>query len=346
MKLKLIHFFRSLKSAVDNKRTSDLHHCGDGADSGSHLSHILEQIEKKRLSPRDLDFEWASMKQRIEAHETNSTPNVWTRKWKDKLFSSPIPAFSRLAIPSAIALILIISGSLFLLKDRIPFSPFHRTQEVKYQIVNVDFGNRLNIRLNDGTSIVADAGSEIRYPKKFSDRRDIHLKGEAYFEVARDPERPFYVHANHALVRVLGTKFNVRAWNENPKVTISVNEGKVALSRVDGEEQKSVILKKNEISFVSPNDMPTQPQHIDAADHLGWMKNTIKFSNATVEEVVAQLQRWYKYEFVIQDSTILNDRLTVHIMPTNVNDVLEVISLLTNTKIEKDSNRILLIPQK
>jgi len=311
-----------------------------------HLLSLLWYSEKKRLPQRDVDSLWTKMKNRIEAHEAKSTRNVFVPKWQHKPHAAFRPIFSRPALQYAFVFILIVGGSFFVLKDKIFFRSSHRVQISDFEIVKVDYSQRLNIELSDGTKIIADAGSEIKYPKTFTNQRDIYLKGEAYFEVAHDSKRPFYVHANHALVRVIVTKFNVRAWNENPSVSISVNEGKVAFSKDNDTDHSAVILKRNEMSLLTTDSMPTKPKTINAQDQLGWMKNTIKFNDATVEEVLAQLQRWYNYEFVIQDSTILEERLTVHILPTNVDDVLEVISLLTNTKIEKDSNRIQLNRKK
>jgi ferric-dicitrate binding protein FerR (iron transport regulator) len=342
MKIKMSRMFRILSDESDDKEKLgmlDQIKTKPELAKRTRLLSLLWHVEKKRLQPRDMDLMWSKMESRITKEEAEST----REKRNDKSFPLPKLIFSPIRIRYAFMLFLIIVGSLYLLKDKINFSPSHISNPLDLHFVKVDYGQRLEIELDDGTIIVADAGSEIQYPKTFSNRRDIYLKGEAYFEVAKDPERPFYVHANHALVCVIGTKFNIRAWHENPKVTVSVNEGKITLSQANGELQKSVTLSKNEMSLITPKNMPTKPQPTNAQDHLGWMKNEIKFNNATVEEVLAQLQRWYNYDFVVQDSSIFKERLTVHILPTNVNDVLEVISLLTNTKIENESNRILLI---
>jgi len=348
MKVKLFQILRYyLNVFAKNRELSPQERMSNNSDfvKRSCLLKCLEYFDRKRLHQRDMDLMWAKMKARIEEEKAPSTGNIIMPKWRHRPFSLPKPMFAPLSLRYALVLMMIVCGSLILLKNRIVFKNSYRVQRMDYQTVKVDYGQRLNIELNDGTIIKADAGSEIQYPTTFSNRRDIYLKGEAYFEVAPDPERPFFVHANHALVQVIGTKFNVRAWSENPTVTVSVNAGKVALSPANGDKQISVILTKDEMSLLTPNSTPTKPQPVNAQDHLGWMKNEIKFDNASIEEVVAQLQRWYNYEFVIQDSSILKDRLTVHILPTNVKDVLEVISLLTNTKIEKESNCIRLVPK-
>ena len=349
MKTTFFQILRCLSGKCDRKETLQVQEqIENNLDFArrKRLLTLLGRVEKKPLPKIDMDVQWAKMTERMKEVEARSTSKVRAPKWKLRPFALPDPLTVRVALRYAFVLVLIAGGAAFFWRDRVFFNSTQVVEQMDYQTVKVEHGQRLNIELSDGTTIIADAGSEIRYPTSFSNRRDIYFRGEAYFKVAHDSVSPFYVHVNHALVSVLGTKFDVRAWDENPTVAVFVSEGKVSLSQARGEQQKSVILMKNEMSLLAPDSEPTEPQPINAQDRLGWMKNEIKFDNASVEEVLAQLQRWYDYEFVIQDSSILKDRLAVHILQTNVDDVLQVISLLTNTKIKKESNRIRLVPKK
>ena len=180
--------------------------------------------------------------------------------------------------------------------------------------------------LSDGTRITLDAGSKLKCPDIFKDTRDVYLTGEAYFEVAHDQNRPFRVHANHALVQVLGTKFNVRAWNENPAVSVAVVEGKVSLGHVGKTKSNQAIIPKGYYSLLPDQGLPSTPTQVDIKQYLGWMHNEIRFRDVTVRETLAQLERWYNLEFVVNDESILKQRITVHIQQTNIDDLLELIS--------------------
>ncbi|NLP09535.1 DUF4974 domain-containing protein [bacterium] len=212
--------------------------------------------------------------------------------------------------------------------------------QADYQVVTVENGQRTHLNLSDGTHIVLDAGSRLEYPLRFSHSREVFLRGEAYFEVTPNQERPFCVHAHHATIRVLGTRFNVRAWKENPAVAVTVSEGRVALSSSDESAQKTVIIPKGYFSSLTEEGVPTTPVPVDVESNLRWRYNEIRFKDASVEEVMAQLQRWYDYQFDVDDLSVLKQRMTVHIQMTNIDDVLELMSILTDTKITKDGKTI------
>ena len=99
------------------------------------------------------------------------------------------------------------------------------------------------ITLSDGTKVKLDAGSSIKFPDKFEDdKREVFLNGEAYFKVTSDLQTPFIVHTNQAEITVLGTKFNVRAWDQTHKVAVVVVDGKVSLRPEGVNNNKSVVI--------------------------------------------------------------------------------------------------------
>lgn len=271
--------------------------------------------------------------------ELQAQINVQERKIKIKKGFSwpdlhlPLWPFRRLA--SLAVILLLIGGSYLTLQH------FHAKPEIVadlWQSVTVDHGRRLDLTLADGSHVVLDAGSELRYPTEFNSSRDVFLKGEAFFKVAHDAGRPFRVHAQHATVAVLGTKFNVRAWLENPTVAVTVTEGTVALSRKDAAYAQSVIIPKGYFSSLSEKGTPTTPTLVDAESSLNWMHNEIKFKDASVREVLAQLERWYDLKFDVADPQILEQRITVHIRMTRIEDILELVSILTDTQASKNDN--------
>lgn len=214
---------------------------------------------------------------------------------------------------------------------------------IDYKVIKVGYGERYKVSLHDGTTIFLDSGSELKYPTEFTAKRDVFLKGEAYFEVAPDRNRPFQVHAGPALVHVLGTKFNVRYWEKSDQVIVTVREGRVAFNTDSEAYEKRIVLNQAQQASMGIDGSTRHPQSVDPEKYLGWMHNEIHFDNATVAEVLDQLERWYNYEFSVKDSSIENQNLTVHIQKTTVNDVIELIGIITKTDVIRDGRNIMFV---
>lgn len=104
-------------------------------------------------------------------------------------------------------------------------------------VVTVPLGSKTGIRLSDGTEVWLNSGSEIRYPAIFDhSQREIYLKGEAYFEVEKNEEAPFYVHTDEIDIRVLGTCFNVKSYPEDDVTETTLVEGLITISKKGSEE--------------------------------------------------------------------------------------------------------------
>jgi len=213
---------------------------------------------------------------------------------------------------------------------------------VEYKTLNVNKGERKTIVLYDGTTINLDAGSELKYPKKFSEfSREVYLKGEGFFQVAKNPHKPFHIYVNNALIEVIGTKFNIRSWEEDKnEVTVTVTEGKVSLGLNDTSLHKKVYLTKNMQSSLSYLGEISKPIIVNPSDYTKWMNNEIYFQNANLRQIITQLERWYDLKFDVAEELLNKNNLTVHINNTNLNDVLELISVVTKTKIVRHGKYI------
>jgi len=110
----------------------------------------------------------------------------------------------------------------------------------------------MEILLEDGTRVMLNRDSKIRYNKKFgTEAREISLRGEAWFDVARDTARPFLIDAGSAMVEVLGTSFNVNAYKENPIIEITVESGVVAVKAKQDLEEQIILRAGNSGSYNS-----------------------------------------------------------------------------------------------
>ena len=163
--------------------------------------------------------------------------------------------------------------------------------EIAYNTLSVPLGGEYQIILSDSTKVWVNADSKLKYPIAFrSERREVFLEGEAYFEVKKDRQHPFIVHTSRGSVKVLGTGFNVRDYQEEAKVVTTLVEGKVAYSRTVQSDEVVLVpgyqLEDNVIAELIP-------RQVDVEMYVGWKDGKYIFDDATLEEIMQVLSRWY-----------------------------------------------------
>ena len=238
---------------------------------------------------------------------------------------------------AAAAVLLIATSLAFYGAQEAGIFPFEkRIDQVK---LAVESGRRHELTLSDGTRIRMDAGSVLEYPVAFNGKeRAVRLSGEGYFEVTSRANQPFVVRADDAKIRVLGTKFNVRAWQTERRVTVVVAEGKVLLGS-DGVSQ-DVEIEKGEMSVLPKDSLPSKPRVVEIKKHLGWMNGEVFFDNVPLNEILYQLERWYDVRLVLEDTAIAAEQITLHIDAESLEGVLELISALTDLKYQRTDDVI------
>ncbi|NGM60657.1 DUF4974 domain-containing protein [Sphingobacterium sp. SGG-5] len=150
-------------------------------------------------------------------------------------------------------------------------------------------GGQYQVSLSDGTRVWLNADSKLYYPRVFSgNTRTVQMEGEAYFEVAKNEQKPFIVQTNRQKVEVLGTHFNVNAYSEEPISAVSLLEGKVKVSLANQAEETLLpgqqSLVKNDVIYV---------QKIDIAESVAWKNGEFMFNNESLSSVMRKLARWY-----------------------------------------------------
>lgn len=156
------------------------------------------------------------------------------------------------------------------------------------------------LELNDGTRVWLNAASELCYPVAFAgDERRVKLKGEGYFEVARDTVRPFLVETGDMTVRVLGTSFNVNAYRDHGNVLTTLVSGKVDI--LDEAGKSLVVLQPEEQADFRNGQLTVS--RVEVEKSIGWLEGKFYFRNMPLEDIMLQLQRWYDVEifWMVQD---------------------------------------------
>ena len=250
----------------------------------------------------------------------------------------------RLLRYATILLIIILIPYIIWKATRI-FAPGQQAIELKE--ISVDQKKQTDIALSDGTRITLDAGSFFQYPPEFKEKtREVFLNGEGYFNVTPDEKKPFIIHANNAVIKVLGTRFNVRAWQHNRRVRVTVAEGKVSLRSEKAADEEAIVILEGQLSTLPEKGRPSEPGNVDVRKHLGWINREVFFEDTPFHEILYQLERWYDLRFILEEESIASDRLTVHIQNKPVEDILELITTLTKQKYERIDRNVILKPKK
>jgi len=210
-----------------------------------------------------------------------------------------------------------------------------------YRTVVTEPGERSQLQLADGSTVMVNVDSELRLPAPFrSDRRVVQLTGEAYFEVEPDPDRPFIVQTENTSVRVRGTAFNVRGYPDEDEVAVAVAEGGVSVQpQHDGTEPAGVNLASGEVGRTTTADPTVEVRTADVDVHTGWTEGRLVFENTPLPEVARRLERWYDLDVHIRDPALRPLRLTASLKSQSVENVLDVItaSLDIRYRIDRDS---------
>lgn len=170
-----------------------------------------------------------------------------------------------------------------------------RQEENKYNRIEVPRGSEYWIILPDGTRVWLNAATELKYPVAFhAKERRVYLKGEAYFEVAPDKNRPFYVETEEVKIRVLGTVFDVNTHYTRGVRTVLV-EGAVALEWGD---QKEIRMKPGELADFDRTTTEVTLKEVDVTSYISWKEGYFVFEDEPLEEIMHTLSLWYDKEFL------------------------------------------------
>lgn len=171
-------------------------------------------------------------------------------------------------------------------------SAIHPVEEVAYQTITAEPGQRLTLTLSDGTIVELNSASSVTVPNRFgADQREVHLEGEAFFDVAHTGNT-FIITTPDAFVRVLGTSFGVRAYADEPSVDIAVTEGEVALS-ASHEQSAEIRVDAGRGGRLDRESKALSAVAVDADAFLAWRDGRITYQGATLTHVARDLSRRY-----------------------------------------------------
>jgi transmembrane sensor len=210
--------------------------------------------------------------------------------------------------------------------------------------VETEPGQRATVRLADGTRVEVGADSRLRYmPELGGARREVYLEGEAYFDVVHDDRRPFVVHTARAVVRDLGTKFNVRSYADVPAVEVVVAEGAVAVAPgKGGDPRDSLLLHAGDLGRLEADGKLVARRGVDVGAHLSWMDGRLQLIDVPLREAALRLAHWYGADIRLADSAIATRRYTASLKDETLPQLLDLMALALELRVDRAGDTILL----
>ncbi len=266
----------------------------------------------------NIDQEWNHFLKQVDEKKNKNIRSLSAER-------NPIQFWVRIA-----ATLLLVIASGFALNYFIS-----RGKDIQYQTAD----NTLDITLPDGSKVALNRNSELSYSSNFGeDDRNVKLKGEAFFNVERDPQKPFVIEVNEARVEVLGTSFNVQGYDLREAVEVVVETGIVKLSIAD--MKKGIVLNVGDRGvFIKENKTLSSAANTDP-NFLSWKTNKVVFIESDLRSVVEALNEIYNANIIISTPILDTCVVTVTFDQQNLDAILNVLQTTLNLTYTKKGNQI------
>ena len=206
---------------------------------------------------------------------------------------------------------------------------------VKYNILSTPLGGEYQLVLPDGSKVWLNSGSTLRFPTAFiGSERIVELKGEAYFDIAKNPKMPFLVRTNNAMdIKVLGTQFNVMAYDDEKNINTTLIEGSVEVLKESGK----TTLKPGQEAILNKRSGNIKVASADLEQAIAW-------NNENIESIMRKVSRWYNVDIVYQGNLNNKDFVGTISRNKNVSELLKMLELTGAIHFSIDGRRITVMP--
>ncbi len=235
----------------------------------------------------------------------------------------------------AIACIIILLISIISIKEY----KISEHKHILFTEISTSFGEKKEYILPDGSKVLLNACSTIKFPQQFQGKnREIELNGEAYFEIVHDKKKKFLIKTDNFIVKVLGTKFNVKSYTEQETALVSVKSGKVEVEL----PQASMKLTANEQVQIQANGNEFIKKKEDNSRTLAWIQSKLYYQNATIYDITKDLEHYYNCQFKYSENQSFNNRISGQHDNKSLEAVLQSIEYITGIKYKIEGDTILL----
>lgn len=259
----------------------------DGDANADETKRVLSWLEASPENQREY-IEWRKLNDLHTWNSESATP-------PDSQKRKPVRSIFIEALKIAAVFVLGIIGTLYLIDDKKP------EERILSQTIRVPAGQRVELMLSDSTEVWINSGSTFVFPEKFSTTgREVKLDGEAYFKVKKDKDRIFTVRTSQYDVRVLGTEFNVKAYDKSRSFMTSLLNGSVEILSSSGNE--SLLLKPDEQVTIS-DGVPVTGQITDY-NYFKWRDGLICFEKESIASLFAKLELYYDTRIEVRNKSL------------------------------------------
>ena len=257
---------------------------------------------------------------------------------------------------AAVAMLVTAGASFLLLKNRPANHAGIQEQPIAsknnsvlsngYMIVTIAKGDTAHITLEDGSTVILNAASRLRYPAHFTGgHRDLYLEeGEAFFNVAAQPNSIFTVHAGTTTTTALGTSFNIRAYTREQKITVALLSGKVKVVTAKQKQEPLVLFSSEQVRY-DCQSLEVVKTTFEQQEPIGWQQGTLMFKDATYNEVRAGIENMYGVT-IINQSDKKTWTYTGNFKKESLKNVMETICLTESLSFTMKNDTILLKNRK
>ncbi|OIN60596.1 FecR family protein [Arsenicibacter rosenii] len=312
--------------------------------TSSELDELLRSMGNERALDDFSDVLEAYFNSLVEESETTDLPrqeppatdSVPSGSQRPALFGISRGSYTRMA--ALLALALGFLGILYLIPYRAQQQKLSdsgkQTPLAAHHEEVVPRGSRKSLRLADGTYVKLNAESKMTFPVAFDNKnRPVSLQGEAYFDVAKDKNRPFSISLDELKVCVLGTSFNIKSYDADEEVAVSVRSGRVSVS-INSTSLPAVILTRNEKLIFNKRTEKYRIVRQDVTPDYAWADGVLLFDHTPFSTVVQTLERCYDVEIQVKDKSLLETSLTGRHINENLVSALESICFAISAKYE------------
>lgn len=288
------------------------------------IKDIFSDVQKRSALKRHLENQWMEYSQN-ELPSQNVDHLLHKIHHKIRLEESTIKikkalfTFQRVAAVLSLPLIFTLLTIIYFQSNKL------KEATNTFAEIQCPLGVRTKFELPDGTTGFLNSGSRLKYPVNFSKGRKVKITGEAYFDVVHNENNPFVVQTNNLNVKVLGTQFNVIAYDDDLYEKVILNRGKVEIS--SPTNQKLEILQPDQKLVLNVESRKYHVNEVEASQYIGWIEGKLIFRNESMLQVAERLGRWYNADIEIQDKELYNYAFRATFIDESLEEVLGLMKL-------------------
>lgn len=252
---------------------------------------IIKNEKSAEKEQASLEY-WNSLEQTSDEHTFSALERVNRRIGYSQKRTIGVAFYKKLSRVAAVLLPLFFIAGGYL---------YYQSTKNELIEISVAYGEKKHVLLPDSSQIWINAGSTVKYPNEFKgDYRLVELNGEAYFSVHRNEAKPFIVNANNLSVKVLGTRFNIKAYADEERITTTLASGQVEVRA----NNNSHILQPNDQLTFNRNTLAIEKHKVQANETNSWLSGRLIFSNASLSEIIQTLER--RFGIPVENNTAIS----------------------------------------